>query len=228
MWLAVIGPLHRVVIVSRCAVHRFPKPPVSHMTIQTWLAFVAASCVTLALPGPTALIILRYAAQPGRGALPFVIAGAVLGDTFALTICNFGLGALLAASSDLLTVLKIVAALYLIGLGVSTVFASPSIQAAPMAQNRRPFASVFLVTAFNPKGIIFFCALLPQFVDAAQPVLLQLAVLQATFCTLSLVAAVTWFSAGRLLRRTADRLIQRATGLLLIGVGVAQATGRLS
>jgi threonine/homoserine/homoserine lactone efflux protein len=198
------------------------------MTVQTWLAFVAASTVALALPGPTALIILRYAAQPDRSALPFVVGGAVLGDTFALTICNFGLGALLAASSNFLTVFKIVAALYLIGLGFSTLFERRSVRAAPTPQNRRPFVSVFLVTAFNPKGIIFFCALLPQFVDAAEPVMPQLALLQATFCVLSLVAAVTWVSAGRLLRRTADRLIRRATGLLLIGVGVAQATGRLA
>lgn len=198
------------------------------MTLHTWLAFVAASCLTLALPGPTALVILRYAARPGRSTLPFIVAGAVLGDTFALTICNFGLGTLLAASSDLLTVLKIVAAIYLIGLGLSSLFARPSVRAAPTPQNHRPFVSVFLVTAFNPKGIIFFCALLPQFVDAAQPVVSQLVVLQATFCTLSLIAAVTWVTAGRLLRRTGDRLIRRATGLLLIGVGVAQATGRLA
>ncbi len=45
------------------------------MTVQTWLAFVAASTVALALPGPTALIILRYAAQPDRSALPFVVGG---------------------------------------------------------------------------------------------------------------------------------------------------------
>ncbi|KQO75533.1 LysE family translocator [Methylobacterium sp. Leaf88] len=198
------------------------------MTLHTWLAFVAASCLTLALPGPTALIILRYASQLGRSTLPFIIAGAVLGDTFALTICNFGLGALLAASSDVLTVLKIVAALYLIGLGLSTLFARPSFWTAPTPPNSRPFAGVFLVTAFNPKGILFFCALLPQFVDAAQPVMLQLAVLQATFCALSLVAAVIWVSAGRLLRRTGDRLIRRTTGLLLIGVGIAQATGRFA
>lgn len=198
------------------------------MTLHTWLAFVAASCLTLALPGPTALILLRYASLPGPRTLPSIVAGAVLGDTFALTICNFGLGALLAASSDLLTVLKIAAAAYLIGLGLSTLFARPSIRVAPPPHTRRPFAGVFLVTAFNPKGIIFFCALLPQFVDAAQPVLPQLAILQVTFCTLSLVAAVTWVSAGRLLRRTADRWIRRTTGLLLISAGVAQAIGRLA
>lgn len=198
------------------------------MTFATWLAFVAASCLVLAIPGPTALIIVRYAARRGRSTLVSVSAGAVLGDLFALTICNFGLGTLLAASSDLLTVMKFVAAAYLIGLGLTSLFHRPSVPAVSRTHDHRPFASVFLVSALNPKGILFFCALLPQFVDAGQAVLPQLAVLQVTFCALSLVAAVIWSLAGRLLYRTADRVVRRATGLLLIGAGVAQATGRLA
>lgn len=198
------------------------------MTLSTWLAFVATSCIVHAIPGPTALIVLRYAAQRERGTLPRVIAGAVLGDTVAITICNFGLGTLLATSSGLLTVLKAAAAAYLIGLGLMALFSRAPAAGAPQPRGSRPFAGVFLVTALNPKGIAFFCALLPQFVDGAEPVLPQLALLQATFCTLSLVAAVSWSLAGTILRRLGGRLFRRATGLSLIGAGIAQMTGRLA
>ncbi|KQQ25317.1 hypothetical protein ASF53_21770 [Methylobacterium sp. Leaf123] len=203
------------------------------MSVQAWLAFVATSCIVLAMPGPTSFLILRYATQRARGTLPRVVAGAVLGDAAALTICNFGLGALLAASAGLLMLLKAAAAVYLIGLGLTVLFGRASAsQASGQEQEQacggRPFVGVFLVTAFNPKGIAFFCALLPQFVDGAEPVLPQLVLLQATFCALSLVSATSWALAGTLLRRTGGRLFRRATGLLLIGAGVAQATGRLA
>jgi len=201
------------------------------MTLHTWLAFVATSSIMLAIPGPTALIILRYAAQGGRATLPRVVAGAVLGDSAALTICNFGLGALLVASSGLLTILKVAAAAYLIGLGLTALFgrsAASEASGTALPPGGRPFASVFLVTALNPKGIAFFCALLPQFVEASEPVLPQLILLQATFCTLSLVAAMSWALAGTLVARTTGGLFRRATGLVLIGAGVAQMTGRLA
>lgn len=199
------------------------------MTVHTWLAFVATSCIVLAMPGPTSFLILRYATQRAPGTLPRVVAGAVLGDAVALAICNFGLGALLAASAGLLLILKTAAAIYLIGLGLTALFGRASASQAPgQACGGRPFVGVFLVTALNPKGIAFFCALLPQFVDEADPILPQLALLQATFCVLSLVSAMTWALAGTLLRRTGGRLFRRATGLLLIGAGVAQATGRLA
>ncbi|AMB44201.1 LysE family translocator [Methylobacterium sp. AMS5] len=201
------------------------------MTLHTWLAFVATSCIVLAIPGPTALIILRYATLGGRATLPRVVAGAVLGDSVALTICNFGLGALLAASSGLLSILKVAAAAYLIGLGLTSLFGraatSEATGAAP-PHGGRPFASVFLVTALNPKGLVFFCALLPQFVEASEPVLPQLVLLQATFCGLSLVAAMSWALAGTLLARTTGGLFRRVTGVALIGAGVAQMTGRLA
>ncbi|GAB6843660.1 threonine/homoserine/homoserine lactone efflux protein [Methylorubrum rhodinum] len=201
------------------------------MTFQTWLAFLAASSIVLAIPGPTALIIMRYAAEGGRGRVARVIAGAVLGDATALTICNVGLGALLATSTVVVTVLKSAAAAYLIGLGLRSLFGRAPATAQAGPRGGRPFLGVFLVTALNPKGIAFFCVLLPQFVDGAQPVLPQFALLQATFCVLTFCAALTWALVSLSLHRAvvqgpASRLFRRVTGLVLIGTGIAQVTGR--
>ncbi|MGW5960973.1 LysE family translocator [Methylorubrum thiocyanatum] len=201
------------------------------MTFQTWLAFVAASGIVLAIPGPTALIIVRNAAEGGRDRIARVVAGAVLGDATALTICNLGLGALLATSTGIVTVLKATAAAYLIGLGLKSLFGRAPVTEQARARGGRPFLGVFLVTALNPKGIAFFCVLLPQFVDGQVPLVPQFALLQATFCGLSLLAALTWALTSLSLHRAVvrgpgNRLFRRATGLVLVCTGIAQVTGR--
>src|SRR5919108_3219710 len=88
------------------------------MTIETWLAFAAASTVLLIIPGPTILLVISYALGRGmRTALP-VAAGVALGDFTAMTLSMLGVGALLAASDMLFTALKWIGAAYLIYLGV--------------------------------------------------------------------------------------------------------------
>lgn len=201
------------------------------MTFQTWLAFAAASCIVLAIPGPTALIIMRYAAGGERDRVARVIVGAVLGDAVALTICNLGLGALLATSTGIVTILKAAAAAYLIGLGLKSLFGRAPATEPARPRGGRPFLGAFLVTALNPKGIAFFCVLLPQFVDGSAPILPQLAVLQATFCVLSLMAALVWALASMSLHRAVvrgpgGRLLQRVSGVVLICTGIAQVSGR--
>src|SRR5499425_2495197 len=88
------------------------------MAIETWLAFVAASTILLVIPGPTVLLVVSYALGQGwRTALPTAV-GVALGDFTAMTLSMLGLGALLAASATLFTVLKWIGAAYLVWLGL--------------------------------------------------------------------------------------------------------------
>ena len=88
------------------------------MSIETWLAFTAATAVLLVIPGPTILLVVSYALGQGmRTALPVAV-GVALGDFTAMTLSMLGLGALLATSSLLFTVLKWAGALYLVWLGI--------------------------------------------------------------------------------------------------------------
>src|SRR5258708_21103844 len=90
----------------------------SPMTLSLWAAFVAASSILLVIPGPTVLLVVSYALGQGwRTALPMAI-GVALGDFTAMTLSMLGLGALLAASATLFTVLKWIGAAYLVWLGV--------------------------------------------------------------------------------------------------------------
>ena len=88
------------------------------MSLQIWLAFVAASAVLLVIPGPTLITVMSYSISHGRQANVPIVAGVALGDSTALVLSLLGLGALLSASAFWFTVVKIVGGLYLLFLGI--------------------------------------------------------------------------------------------------------------
>src|SRR5690606_1925655 len=88
------------------------------MSFDHWLAFAAASAVMLAIPGPTILLVISYALGLGRRTAGATVAGVTLGDFTAMTASMLGLGALLATSAAVFTVLKWAGAAYLVWLGI--------------------------------------------------------------------------------------------------------------
>jgi len=199
------------------------------MSIELWLAFVAASAVLLAIPGPTILTVISYSMAHGRRANVPLVAAVALGDSTALAVSLLGLGALLATSAFWFTVVKWVGGLYLMYLGIKLLRAGVSSagMAAPAAPGARwrLFANTYLVTALNPKGIVFFVAFLPQFIHAGAAVAPQLWVLAATFVAMATLNATLYAvfaaSAGRLLASPrAQRRFHLAGGALLSGAGV--------
>lgn len=203
------------------------------MTFEIWLAFVAASAVVLAIPGPTILMVIGQSLGAGRrGALPLV-AGVALGDLTAMTLSLAGLGAVLAASATAFTVVNWLGAAYLVWLGVSLWRAKVPVHgAAPVAlPAARAMRDAYVVTALNPKSIAFFVAFVPQFVSAGSAFAPQAAILIASFVAMAAVnAALYALLAGRLagaVRRPAvRRFVNRAGGTMLIGAGVATAAMR--
>src|SRR6478752_6527930 len=91
------------------------------MSIETWLAFAAASAVLLIIPGPTILLVVSYALGQGRRAAFPVATGVALGDFTAMTLSMLGLGAVLAASAILFAALKWIGGAYLIWLGIKLI-----------------------------------------------------------------------------------------------------------
>jgi len=167
------------------------------MPIETWLAFVLATSVLLVIPGPTILTVISYAITHGkRATLPLTI-GVFLGDATALLMSLAGLGAALATSAWLFIIIKWIGGVYLIYMGVKLLLTKSS----PLqADNNEEDAlsqwhlirNTWLVTALNPKGIIFFIAFLPQFVDPNHMVTAQLWVLSLTFVTLATINAALY------------------------------------
>ena len=199
------------------------------MPIELWLAFVAASAVMLIIPGPTILTVISYSMAHGRRANVPLVAAVALGDSTALAVALLGLGALLATSAFWFTLMKWAGGLYLIYLGIKLLRAgisSTELAAPPAPQSRwRLFANTYLVTALNPKGIVFFVAFLPQFIRPAVPVGPQLWVLAITFVVLATLNATLYAvfaaSARRLLASArAQRRFHLAGGSLLTAAGL--------
>lgn len=199
------------------------------MTLELWLAFVAASSLLLIIPGPTVLLVVSYALGQGwRTALPMAV-GVALGDFTAMTLSMLGLGALLAASATLFTILKWVGAAYLVWLGIKLWRAGGTAEVPHNGSGRRPWAAAWLVTALNPKSITFFVAFLPAFLDPHADFWTQMLVFETTFLVLAFANALGYAlaaSRARSLVRNgrAISMINKTGGGLLIGAGVATVT----
>jgi len=164
------------------------------MAIELWLTFVLASCMLLIIPGPTILTVVSYSIAHGKQANIPLVAGVALGDSVALLLSIAGLGAVLATSAWMFTAIKIVGGLYLIYLGIKLLLTKTSplhnddasdANTLPMPSPWKLFANTWFVTALNPKGIIFFVAFLPQFIDKTAGVNTQLWILSITFVALA-------------------------------------------
>ncbi|MBL6929575.1 MAG: LysE family translocator [Rhodospirillales bacterium] len=205
------------------------------MTIEIWLAFVAASAFVLVIPGPTVALVVSYALAEGRRSSWHTVAGVTLGVFVSMTLSLLGFGALLAASATLFAIFKWVGAAYLVYLGIGMWRSSP--EAADDGVSTMPkrgstmFAHAFLVTASNPKTIAFFIAFLPQFINASEAVLPQIIVLEATFLVLAAIDTAAYALLASRAREAIGRpaflkRLNRIGGSKLIGAGIMTAAIR--
>ena len=199
------------------------------MSLELWFAFVVSSAVLLVIPGPTILTVISYSVAHGRRANVPLVAAVALGDSTALALSLLGLGALLATSALWFTAVKLVGGLYLLYLGAKLLRTGISSNKLPLPKapgsRWRLFANTYLVTALNPKGMVFFVAFLPHFINPSASVAPQLWVLAVTFVVLAIfnatVYAVFAASARRVLSSpSAQRGFNIAGGSLLSVAGV--------
>ena len=199
------------------------------MPFQLWLAFVATSAVLLVIPGPVILTVISYSMAHGRRANVPLVAAVALGDSTSLVFSLLGLGALLARPRSGSRSSRPPAA--------STSCSSASGSCARASHRPRPaaaappisawrlFANTYLVTALNPKGMVFFVAFLPQFLDPRASATPQLWILGVTFVVMATLNATLYAvfagSARRLLASPrAQRGLHLAGGSLLTGAGI--------
>jgi len=204
------------------------------MSLDLWLTFVAASSALLLIPGPTILLVLSYALTQGRKVAVATAAGVALGDLIAMTASLLGLGALVLASATAFMVLKWIGALYLLWLGYKMLRSAGQaclgdIKKSTNLPARGVFGHAATVTALNPKGIGFFIAFVPQFIDSNTAMLPQFAILISTFVTLAALNALAYALLADRLRSRIERpaVMQRLTrlgGITLMGMGLLTAT----
>lgn len=204
------------------------------MSLHVWLAFVVASCAIALSPGPGAVLSMSHGVSYGVRQTTATIIGLELGIAFILLIAGAGIGALLIASAGAFMVVKVLGAAYLIWLGAKQWRAR--IEADPVGDElppepaglsfRQRLLRGLLTNATNPKGIVFMVAVLPQFIDPARPLLLQLLILLATTVTIDVFVmhgyawAAARFSAWMRSER-ARRAQNRVFGGVLMGMGAS-------
>ncbi|WP_263064345.1 LysE family translocator [Dickeya dadantii] len=202
------------------------------MTLHLWLVYVGVITALIAVPGPSALLSMTHGLRYGqRRALATVLGGAT-GSLVLMTASALGLGAILAASATAFLVLKVVGAAYLIWLGISAwrtreSTLTPSVEVEAIAPGLlKLYHRGFMVVVSNPKDILFFAALFPNFIDTGAPQAMQFALLALTWVVLDCSIMFSYACMGNRVsalfahpRRL--RLFNRATGTLFIFAGSA-------
>jgi threonine/homoserine/homoserine lactone efflux protein len=207
------------------------------------LAFLLTVYVLILIPGPSVLFVVSRGVALGRRAALATVAGNAGGLIFQGALVTIGIGSIVASSDVVFTTLKLIGAAYLLFLGIKNIRARKALAElfAPAAATApKPLGRIvregFLVGATNPKGVLIFTAVLPQFIDRGQGnATLQLATLGAICVVIALLSDGAWAiasgTARQWLGRSSGRL-EAMTGLggaMLVALGVGLAvTGRRS
>ena len=198
--------------------------------LHTWIAFAAAAEALLIIPGPTVLLVISYALAQGKRSAWATVPGVAGGDFTAMALSLVGLGAVLAASAELFTALKLAGAAYLVYLGIKVLRApvpeTPDENAPQERARWRIMAHAYAVTALNPKSIVFYVAFFPLFLTADRPLLPQILAFGGTFLVMATVNAILYaMMAGQVTRflkgyRARKNLNRAAGGILLVTGGI--------
>ena len=159
------------------------------MSFALWLGFLLAAVLIAITPGPGAVLSMSIGMRYGYRSALLAILGLQAALLLQLLVVALGLGALLAASETAFGLLKLAGAAYLIWLGVQKWLAPVAAVVATSSYlpKRGLFVQGLLVNLTNPKAIVFIGALVPQFIDPAQPVAAQYAVIAATLCATDII-----------------------------------------
>jgi threonine/homoserine/homoserine lactone efflux protein len=208
------------------------------MSLETWLLFASAALVVILIPGPLSLLMISNSLNYGlRRSWPAFIGG-VSASICLLSASALGLGALLLASEQVFSVLKIVGAFYLFYLAWQSWQESrrpasgPSVSTSEVSPRfRQLFWRAFGLGGSNPKDILFFAAFLPQFLSADRPFMPQLVVMILTWAVLDLCCKLAYglgaHGAARYLRTGKGQVwFNRVSAALFGGAGAASLMSR--
>lgn len=214
------------------------------LTLENMLLFVPTIGLLIMLPGPDFALVSKITLFQGKRHGEFAAAGITAGICVHTILAMFGISAIIASSAVFFTILKYAGAAYLCFIGITSIiqsFDDPDHKsvlaencakdAAPVTQHGRSFWSGFLTNVLNPKAILYFMVLLPQFISADRPLtgqFLQLGLITAIICITWFLLVANLLSRVRKIfaRSSFQKWLNRATGGIFILFGLRLAVAR--
>lgn len=203
------------------------------MELQVFIAFVIATVIMIALPGPSVLLTVAHSISFGWKRGIVTVAGATMGIAVQLTIAAIGLTSLLNVVAQAFEWLRWTGAVYLIYLGIKQWrSANDPLKLETLTVSKKNlFFQGLVITIPNPKSLIFIAAFLPQFINTANPIGLQLVIIVPTFLVITFIVTSVWAlvagKASKFLRsHRALQLVSRTSGGLMVAAGVGLAAAR--
>ncbi|MBB1462040.1 LysE family translocator [Vibrio splendidus] len=209
------------------------------MSFDTWIYYLLAVLVLTASPGPSSLLCMTKGVQSGFKLSIFTALGSLTAITGILTLSFTGLGVIIASSEVVFNVIKWTGAAYLIYLGWKSLRSSQqdydnlsnqqSDSKSVKESAAQHYLSGFIVGASNPKAILFFTALFPQFIDPSIALVPQFTVFALTFAVMELSWLMVYAYLGAkssnwLFAKGRAKVFNRVTGGVFIGAGALLST----
>jgi len=205
------------------------------MELSAWVTYFIATIILSITPGPGVFSSISSGVRHGFRVGVWNGVGMQAANLIIVLVVSLGLGAVLLASETLFAAVKWIGVAYLVYLGIVTWRAPPRTFEEDTGDTahtpREVFMRGFWVNATNPKGIIFFAAILPQFIDVARPQFPQYAIFAATTFIVDVIIMAGYTAlAARVLKVMRDprhiRWVNRSIGSLFVAAGVALASFR--
>lgn len=201
------------------------------MPIELYLAFVAATAVLIALPGPVVTMVVAESIAFGARPALVIVAGTSTATAVHLSLVALGMNSFMLVLSEWFEWLRWGGVAYLVYLGARQWLARPETfdgQVTPPKSARRLFVRGFLVNLSNPKVLLFYAAFFPQFLDPSLPAGPQLLILCPTFLGIAVLIDGCYVGLGGRARRWLEGqrnaiIRNRISGGMLIGAGLGLA-----
>ena len=205
------------------------------MDLHVYFAFVFATTIMIALPGPSVILTIAHSISLGRLHGIITVSGATIGIAFQLLVAAIGLTSFLNTVAGAFELFRWAGAAYIVYLGVKQWKGAnkPLETSTSNMSKKNVFTQGVVVTIFNPKSLVFIAAFLPQFIDISRPLVLQFIIIVPTFLvitfTVTSVWAITAGSARRFLKsQRVVKAVSRTSGGLMIIAGMGLAAARRS
>ncbi|NRB53329.1 MAG: LysE family translocator [Saprospiraceae bacterium] len=199
------------------------------MELSVWLSFVGTVLLIAFTPGPSVLLATANSMKYGAKRTVGTILGDLSANLCQIALASVGLASFVISSGTIFQFIKWCGVAYLIYMGLSKIFGKVEIELSANKEQERSFTKLygegFLMSAANPKAIVFFAALFPLFLDPNAPFLLQVSILALTFLAIDGISLLIYARFAEQLKsylenREKVHLQNKIVGALLIFSGI--------